>query len=221
MPKSKRAKVVSLTKTKKKGKESKQELIKDIGQSLLKYNTIFVLYPQNQRNNRLKELRLQFRSSRFYFGKNKVIRKAFELHSGQKEGLDKFCQAIVGNCGLLFTNEPVEKMKAFFQTYSVQDYPRTGFVATKDVSIPTGILEHYPASLELRFRSLGVPTKLTNGQIEVLGDFSVCREGEVLSPDQARLLILLEEKMSQFRIQLLCSWTSEKGYEDLTSPIPS
>eukprot|EP01127_Copromyxa_protea_P000428 TRINITY_DN10356_c0_g1_i1.p1 TRINITY_DN10356_c0_g1~~TRINITY_DN10356_c0_g1_i1.p1 ORF type:complete len:221 (-),score=41.91 TRINITY_DN10356_c0_g1_i1:54-716(-) len=212
MPRSKRNKVVALTKTKKKGKTGKSELIEEIGQAVTKYSSIYVLQPHNMRNSRLQELKIQFRSSRFFFGKNKVIIRALtsENLEDRLPNIEKLTEQIVGQCGVLFTNEPKDKIVSFFRSFAVQDYPRTGLVATRDVKLDAGIMEHFPASMETRFRSLGLPTKLTDGQIELLGDYTVCREGEVLSPEQAKTLSLLEDKMATFRVQLKCVWTPKK-----------
>jgi len=117
---------------------------------------------------------------------------------------------LLASAVFFFTNEPAAKIIPFFREYKVPECPRTGFVATREVVISAGILEWHPASLERRFRTLGVPTKLNNGQIEILGDYTVCREGEVLSPEQARILALLEDKMANFSIGLKCMWSAEK-----------
>ncbi|XP_033220922.1 mRNA turnover protein 4 homolog [Belonocnema kinseyi] len=111
MPKSKRDKKISLTKTKKKGLELKQHIIEDIRESAEKYARIFLFSVQNMRNNKLKDLRAEWMDSRFFFGKNKIMALAFgkseELEVS--EGAHKLANALKGQCGLLFTNRPKKK----------------------------------------------------------------------------------------------------------------
>lgn len=64
---------MSLTKTNKKGLLLKQKTIEDVRNSLNKYEHIFVFTVDNMRNTKLKDLRNEWKESRFFFGKNKVM----------------------------------------------------------------------------------------------------------------------------------------------------
>lgn len=65
MPKSKRAKVVHLTKTTKKGKELTLRLYANIRECIPKYPYIYVFSVDNMRNTYLKDVRTQFADSRY------------------------------------------------------------------------------------------------------------------------------------------------------------
>lgn len=65
MPKSKRAKVVHLSKTEKKGKELSQRLFSNIREAADKYQYIFVFSVENMRNTYLKGVRAEFADSRY------------------------------------------------------------------------------------------------------------------------------------------------------------
>lgn len=58
------------------------------------------------RNNKLKDLRAEWKDSRFFFGKNKVIALALGKSAEDEitEGIHKLSAALRGQCGLLFTN---------------------------------------------------------------------------------------------------------------------
>jgi mRNA turnover protein 4 len=60
MPKSKRAKVVTLSKVTKKGKENGLKLFANVRESINKYQYCFVFGVENMRNTYLKELRSEF-----------------------------------------------------------------------------------------------------------------------------------------------------------------
>lgn len=51
----------------------KQKTVEEIRQSISKYEHIFLFTVNNMRNNKLKDLRNDWKDSRFFFGKNKVM----------------------------------------------------------------------------------------------------------------------------------------------------
>lgn len=65
MPKSKRAKVVHLTKTQKKGKELTIRLFSNIQQCIPQYPYIYVFGVDNMRNTYLKDIRSEMSDSRY------------------------------------------------------------------------------------------------------------------------------------------------------------
>merc|ERR1712063_201543 len=65
MPKSKRNKVVTLVQTTKKGMGRKQELAEDIREALENYQRVFVFSTNNMRNTALKEVRQEWKHSRY------------------------------------------------------------------------------------------------------------------------------------------------------------
>ena len=64
MPKSKRAKVVHLSKTQKKGKALSRKHFDDLQAAAQKYRYVFVFEVDNMRNNHFKEVRKEFADSR-------------------------------------------------------------------------------------------------------------------------------------------------------------
>jgi mRNA turnover protein 4 len=65
MPKSKRAKVVHLSKTDKKGKELSQKLFANVQEAADSFQHIFVFAVENMRNSYLKDVRAEFSDSRY------------------------------------------------------------------------------------------------------------------------------------------------------------
>jgi len=77
----------------------------------------------------------------------------------------------------------------FFTSYSVEDFARSGFVATRTIELDAGPLPQFPHSMEPFLRQLGMPTELKNAVISLRMKFTVCTEGKPLNPDQARILV--------------------------------
>jgi mRNA turnover protein 4 len=51
-------------------------------------------------------------------------------------------------------------------------------------------LEEFPPSMESQFRQLGLQIKLEGGKFYLLSDYVVCREGENLTPEQSKMIVI-------------------------------
>ncbi|KAK2874819.1 hypothetical protein QQF64_003076 [Cirrhinus molitorella] len=213
MPKSKRDKKVSLTKTAKKGLEAKQNLIEELRKCADIYRYVFVFSVENMRNNKLKDIRMAWKHSRFFFGKNKVMMIA--LGKGPtdeyKDNLHKVSKFLRGEVGVLFTNKTKDEVQEYFSNFKEVDYSRAGNIATMAVTLDEGPLEQFPHSMEPQLRQLGLPTALKKGVVTLIKDFEVCKEGETLTPEQARILKLFGIEMAEFKLSIKCMWNSESG----------
>lgn len=219
MPKSKRNKVVSLTRTTKKGYELKKDLVSQIQACCDEFASLYVFSVENMRNQKLKEVRQNWRTSRFFFGKNKVMSIALgrTQEDEYKENLHKVSKQLNGNVGLLFTNEEDEKVRSWFDAFTEPDYARAGNKATKTVVLPAGALDEnsYPHSMEPALRALNMPTVLKKGVIHLTTDYTVCKENEVLSPEQCRVLKLFFEQLAEFHLVLKSVWSSSGKFTEL------
>jgi len=199
---------VHLSKTVKKGTAIKEKLVEDLRECVDLYSSIFVFSVENMRNTKLKELRNIWGGSRFFFGKNKVMAHALGRgpEDEHKDNLHLLSQRISGECGLLFTNKKKEEVSKFFSTFTERNYARSGCVAIDDFCIKEGPLK-FPFSMETHLRNLGLKTVLKDGVITLLADTQVCNEGDVLSPEQCKLLELFEVQMADFKLILDCHWS--------------
>jgi mRNA turnover protein 4 len=216
MPKSKRAKVVHLSKTDKKGKELSEKLFANVREAADKYQYIFVFAVENMRNTYLKLVRTEFADSRIFFGKTKVMAKALGLTPAEEHlpNLAALTKHLNGNVGLLFTNREPAAVIEHFASYSKTDYARAGVTATQTFTVPAGTVHSrggelaeeddvpLPHSLEVTVRKWGMPTRLVKGKVTLDAPYTVCKEGEVLNSHQTALLKLFGVAMADFRIDL-------------------
>jgi len=218
MPKSKRVKLVTLSKTKKQARQRKEHLVSQIRESLDKFQNLYVFETKNMRNYQLKAVRAQWDDSRFFFGKNKVMILALgkSPEEEEKQNLSVLTQYISGTCGLLFTNKTEDEVKEFFINYREVDFARSGYVADQTIKIEKGTLSQFSHAIEPYLRSLGLPTILKNAAIQLERDFELCKLGEAITPEQAKLLKLFGHKLAEFEFKLKCHWDGEhvSQYED-------
>ncbi|KAL4841709.1 hypothetical protein H8958_013212 [Nasalis larvatus] len=170
MPKSKRDKKVSLTKTAKKGLELKQNLIEELRKCVDTCKYLFIFSVANMRNSKLKDIRNAWKHSRMFFGKNKVMMVALG-------------------------RSPSDEYK--------------------------DNLHQFPHSMEPQLRQLGLPTTLKRGVVTLLSDYEVCKEGDVLTPEQARVLKLFGYEMAEFKVTIKYMWDSQSGrFQQMGDDLP-
>jgi mRNA turnover protein 4 len=213
MPKSKRNKAVTLSKTKKKGREHKESIVNSIREAVEKFNSVYVFTFENMRNLKFKEFREQLKSSsRFFLGSNKVMQVSLgrSVADEIRPGLHKVSKLLRGDSGLCCTNLPTDEVLRLFNEYEEYDFARTGSTATEKVELNEGPLDQFTHEMEPFLRKQGMPVRLNKGVVELVSDFVVCEEGKPLSPESSRILRLLGIKMATFRLQLLCRWSPEE-----------
>ncbi|KAF7727725.1 mRNA turnover and ribosome assembly protein [Apophysomyces ossiformis] len=208
-----RMRVVPLTKTDKKGREGKEKLMEEIHECIDNYPYIWVFSVKDMRNTFLKEVRNEFKAtSRFFMGKNRVMAKAFgnTPEEEYKLGLSKIAEKLNHEVGLLFTSKSPEEVQEYFKEYKQPDYARSGVVATQTVIIPEGPVmrgvDPMPHNMEALIRSLGMPTSLKNGIVTLSSPYTICKEGDTLSTNQAHLLKLFYYQLSEFSVELICCY---------------
>nr|CAG4637282.1 EOG090X0BJA [Ceriodaphnia reticulata]SVE73140.1 EOG090X0BJA [Ceriodaphnia reticulata] len=217
MPKTKRFQKISLTQTKKKGLSGKQQLVEDIRSCVEKYSHLYLFSVQNMRNNKLKFIRNEWKDSRFFLGKNRVIAIALgrTKESESRENLHEVSKRLKGQCGILFTDKPKEEVMKYFEKHVESDYARSGNIATDTITLQPGPLEQFPFNMEPYLRQLGLPTSLQKGIVTLLKEHTVCKEGNVLTPEEARLLKLLCIHMAEFKVTIEAIWQKDGAFEDV------
>jgi mRNA turnover protein 4 len=55
-----------------------------------------------------------------------------------------------------------------------------------------------------------MPTKLNKGVVELVSDYTVCSEGDTLTPDQAALLRIFGVMMAKFQMTLVGVWEDDE-----------
>uniref|UniRef100_A0AAY4D2U4 Ribosome assembly factor mrt4 n=1 Tax=Denticeps clupeoides TaxID=299321 RepID=A0AAY4D2U4_9TELE len=177
------------------------------------YRHVFIFSVENMRNNKLKDIRTAWKHSRFFFGKNKVMMIALGKGPSDeyKDNLHKISRFLRGEVGVLFTNKTKEEVQEYFGSFKDTDYARAGNTATMAVTLDEGPLDQFPHSMEPQLRQLGLPTALKKGVVTLIKDYEVCKEGDTLTPEQARILKLFGIEMAEFKLSIKCMWNSESG----------
>jgi len=213
MPVSKRARKVTLSQTSKKGREAKVNLVEQVRECVELYDRCFVFSVNNMRNGKLKEVRNSWKHSRLFFGKNKVIAIALGRSAEDEvaDNIHKISEKLVNEVGVLFTSKPKEDVLEWFSNKVEHDFARAGNKASSTVVIKKGQLTQFSHAIEPHLRQLGLPTKLERGIVTMMRDHTVCKAGQIITPEQASILKKLNVVLSQFYITIKSMWNKEGG----------
>ena len=218
MPKSKRNKVVALTKVKTKGRAGKEDLVSKVREAVDEYRNAYIVSFNHMRAGPFKVIANQWREdSKFFLGKNKVMQVALGKQP-EDEAADNthlLSRYLHGQVCLLLSNKGKEAIEKRFAELEQkhEDFATSGTKAAYTVFLQKGTdaLDGYAHSLEPQLQMLGLPTKLNYQKIELLSDVYVCREGQTLNVEQCKILKILGHKMANFKLELLCQRSQTKG----------
>lgn len=212
MPKSKRSKVVHLTKTDRKGSEGKAKVIGSLREGIDEFDNMIIFTFESMRTNYFKELRKEWADSRFYLGKNKVMQIAIgkTKEDAFRPNLHKMSTYLQGQCGVLLTNAKVSSIRKSFEGFHKKCFARAGALASQTVKLDEGVLQGHESSKVEYFRKLGMPVKVQNSQLYLMETFVVCREGRKMSPEQCSILKQLGLQMATMKLRVVASWSDGK-----------
>ncbi|KAL7714292.1 Ribosome assembly factor mrt4 [Entamoeba marina] len=201
-------------------KELKNRLITNIQECSQKYNTVFIFYTPVLRSKFMNLIRKEWRDSLFFFGSNKVMQVALgrNVTDEIRPGYHHIADNLHGPCGLCFTNRKREDILNYFKENVHDDFARSGFVATEDFVVPEGPLPFEP-SLELHLRQQYLPVSLKDGILSCKNEHVVCKKGQRLTPQAAKLLEYFDVKMAKFEISVIC--ILEDGKFEQLGQLPS
>jgi len=130
----------------------------------------------------------------FLFGKNTMLRKVLrdkissheENEPEKAERLASLIELIKGNVGLLFHSEDVKQIRDTVEAQTLPCAAKVGIIAPCSVSVQAGPTGCDPTQTSF-FQMMDIPTKINRGQVEIVSDVVVIRQGEKVGASQAAL----------------------------------
>merc|ERR1719343_1119092 len=129
-----------------------------------------------------------------------MIRKALSVgHERHPEaGLEKLRAAVAGNMGFIFaTNCTLDDIREVLGEYRRSSAAKSGQISMVNLNLPSGPTGMDPSQTSF-FQALNIGTKIVKGQIELVSEFPILKEGEKVSPSAAVLLGKLNIKPFEY-----------------------
>mmetsp|Transcript_22215 Transcript_22215/g.46142 ORF Transcript_22215/g.46142 Transcript_22215/m.46142 type:complete len:219 (-) Transcript_22215:19-675(-) len=210
MPKSKRERTVHLTQTDKKNRDHKTKLINDVRDAIDSHTNLFLFSYDNMRSSKFKDVRIAFRDSKIFMGKNKLLqlamgKSASDEYADNLRSVSKLCS---GSVGLLMTSRDEKEVLEYFKSFTSDDFARAGSVASRTVKVKQEEVSNHPVSMIEQFRKLGLPVQVNNGKVTIVGkdEHQLCKKGQELTAEQCKALTHFGHKLATFKVEIKCRW---------------
>ncbi|KAJ0697140.1 putative 60S ribosomal protein L10P, insertion [Helianthus annuus] len=81
---------------------------------------------------------------------------------------------------------------------------RAALLQKRSVELKEGPLDQFTHEMEPFLRKQGMPVRLNKGVVELVGDFVVCEEGKLISPESSRILVCFQDSFNIITINVFC-----------------
>jgi len=172
------------------GGDKKQEYFSKLIKLLEEYPRILLVGADNVGSHHMQKIRQALRKDAIILmGKNTMIRKAIKGHTQNNPALEVLLPHIRGNVGFVFvkTGSDLSAVKKIISENKVQAPAKAGAFAPSDVIIPAGNTGLEPTQTSF-LQALNIPSKISRGQIEIISDVFLIKEGAKVGTSEAALL---------------------------------
>jgi len=182
---------------------------------LEEYTTCLIVTVDNFGSSNIAAMRKDFRGKvRFLFGKNTLIRKIIRDHmrATNNKGLNNLLESVKGNCGFCFTKENVKELRDKIINRRVQCAAKAGAIAPCDVSVPPGPTNMEPTQTGF-FQSMNIATRINRGQIDIVDEVHLIKQGNKVGASEASLLMKLNIKPFFYSMKVKSIYENGTAYD--------
>lgn len=171
--------------------ERKQNYFAKLIELFEEYPKIIIVGANNVGSKHMQLIRKALRGKAvLLMGKNTMARKALRLQIQKNPHLESLLPHVKGNVGFVFTKEDLGEVKKVIEENKVDAPAKAGAIAPCDVSVPPQNTGLEPTKTSF-FQALNIPTKIARGQIEILQEVHLVKEGDKVGNSEATLLQML------------------------------
>jgi len=173
--------------------DRKQAFFARLVKLLEEYPKILLVGADNVGSSHMQKIRIALRGKAvLLMGKNTMIRKAIRGHAVNNPALENILPYVKENIGFVFCSRDTDlgSMKKLISENTVSAPARAGAISPCDVVVPAGNTGMEPTQTSF-FQALNIPTKITRGQIEIVQDVPLIKEGDKVGASEANLLARL------------------------------
>lgn len=158
---------------------------------LEQYSKIFIINVDNVSSQQMHEIRISLRGEAvILMGKNTMIRRAIKGLINEHPEYERLLPYVKQNIGFVFTDSDLKEVREKITCNRVAAPARAGAVAPVDVVIEAHNTGMEPGKTAF-FQTLGIPTKIARGTIEIIQDVTIVTKGTKVGASEATLLNVL------------------------------
>jgi len=172
---------------------------------LEEYPKILIVGADNVGSSHMQKIRIALRGKAvLLMGKNTMIRKAIRGHVQNNPALEAILPYIRGNIGFVFTGKDgdLAAIKKMVAENTVSAPARAGAISPCNVVVPAGNTGLEPTQTSF-FQALNIQTKITRGQIEIVQDVPLIKEGDKVGASESNLLAKLNIRPFSYGLKSL------------------
>jgi len=190
-------------------KEKKSNYLAKIKKYFNDYNQVVVVKVDNVGSAQFQIIRRELRGiCEFVMGKNTLIRRAIKDEEQVKPELANLLEHIKGNVGFIFTNGDIHDLKVKLEELKAPSPAKAGIIAPNDVIVPAGDTGMDPTQTSF-LQALNIASKINKGQIQIINDTLLIKQGEKVGVSQAVLLQKL--KINPFKYGAVIDTVYDNG----------
>ena len=191
--------------------EKKVAYAAKLQQLLEEYPKILVVNCDNVGSHQMQQIRMSLRGKAvLLMGKNTQIRRV--LYKQSNHAFHALADKIHANLGFVFTKGDVKEIRDTLEALKVDAPAKAGTVAPNDVIVPAGPTGLEPTQTSF-LQALFIQSKIVKGQIEILSDVHLIKEGERVQPSQASLLNKLNIRPFKYGMKAVFVFEEGQIYE--------
>jgi len=178
------------------------------------HNKIFVVGVDNVGSNHLQKVRQALRGKAvILMGKNTMVRKVLRAEAAKNPDLETLIPLVRGNVGFVFVKDDLSTVRTILLKEKVGAAAKAGIIAPCDVTIPAGNTGMEPTMTSF-FQALNIQTKINKGQIEIVNNVALIKEGQKVGASESNLLAKLAIKPFQYGLLIRQVYDQGSVYDD-------
>jgi len=170
------------------------------------YPNALIVHADHVGSKQMQNIRIALRGkAQILMGKNTMIRRALDNRHAENPdaGLDKLRAVIRGNIGFIFAVDcTLDDIREVVAKYRRPAMAKAGVCSPYDVSVPAGPTGLDPSQTSF-FQALNVATKIVKGQIELVSETILCKEGNKVTASEQALLAKLDIRPFEYGLEVL------------------
>jgi len=172
----------------------KQAYFSKVVKLVTEYPNIFIVGADNVGSSQMAKIRHVLRGKGIILmGKNTMIRKAIRGVIENNKELENVLPLIRGNVGLVLCKDDMSFVAKKITELKVAAPAKAGTIAPSDVTVPAGPTGMEPTQTSF-LQALNIPSKITRGQVEIIGDVALIKKGQKVGASECNLLAKLDIK---------------------------